>query len=158
MTINTSGKWDVGSEPADINTYLIRFVKAEGGYPIDAFRLAKCHCGSLEFNVEADGNEGCAKRTCIKCSKEHLICDSSEYWEDAEPELCSCTECKSTKYNIGVGFSFRNSKKSIASLFFRKKEIKWIYIGIRCSKCGILGCCADWKIDYGPSAQLMDQV
>ena len=51
-------------------------------------------------------------------------------------------------FNIGVGFA----------LFTDSNDIRWSYVGLRCVGCGLLGCVADWKIDYSPSCQLLEQV
>lgn len=145
MAIDKTGKWWVGDKPNDLHEYLIAY--SEDGYLVDQFRLATCECGSVEFRVEADDDEGVARRTCVKCKMKHFICDSGEYWEDAEPEKWKCVECKSTVANVGVGFA----------LYEDKKDIHWVYIGTRCSKCGVLGCFAGWKIGYGPSLHLIDE-
>ena len=103
MSIDTSGKWWVGSEPADVRGFLEAYAKK--GYKVHQFRLSRCHCGSVEFHLDADDNEGVAKRVCAKCGAEHFICDSGEYWKDAEPQHWRCIECDSVVCNIGVGFS-----------------------------------------------------
>ncbi len=146
MSIDTSGKWWVGSEKADIRGFLEAY--ASGGYEVHDFRLAACRCGSDSFRLEADDNEGVAKRICSQCAEEHFLCDSDEYWEEAEPEKWKCIECRSDSANIGVGFS----------LYDDDHEIRWLYVGYRCAKCGVLGCFAGWKIAYAPSRQLLDKV
>ena len=146
MSINTSGKWWVGSEPADIRGFLEAY--ATKGYEVHDFRLTKCHCGADSFHLLADDNEGAAKRVCSKCADEHFMCDSEEYWEEAEPEHWECVECASETTNIGVGFS----------LYDDDREIRWLYVGCRCAKCGVLGCFAGWKVAYSPSRQLLDKV
>jgi hypothetical protein len=118
---------------------------ATEGYEVHDFRLATCECGSHSFHLEADDNEGVAKRTCSKCTRHHFLCDSEEYWEDAEPQMWKCIECNSEDANIGVGFS----------LYEDDGEIRWLYVGYRCARCGVLGCFAGWKIAYAPSKQLM---
>ena len=145
MTIDRSGKWWIGSEPQDLEAYLKAWT--EEGYGIQAFRLARCSCGSERFELEADENEGAARRTCAACGAQHLMCDSAEYWDEAEPDTYECVECKSSHANVGVGFALLESG-----------EVRWIHVGARCTSCGILGCFADWKIDYEPSTHLMEQV
>jgi hypothetical protein len=145
MSTDTSGKWWVGSEPEDIRAFLQGY--ASPGYEVHEFRLATCICGSNAFLLEADDSEGVAKRVCASCSREHLLCDSAEYWQDAEPERWQC-ECGSRRTNVGVGFS----------LYDDDHEIRWLYVGCRCAQCGILGCFAGWKVAYAPSRHLLDQV
>jgi hypothetical protein len=145
MSIDTSGKWWVGTNPDDIKEYLQAYTS--GGHKAHEFRLAKCACGSVDFHLDADDAEGVAKRTCSECSQHHFLCDSEEFAEEAEFERWRC-ECGSEITNVGVGFSLRK----------KEGEIRWLYVGCRCAKCGILGCFAGWKIDYAPSRQLFDRV
>lgn len=144
MAIDESGKWWKGSTPQDMDEY-IRLLSQEH-YPIDDFRLSSCICGGLEFKLDFDKNEGCAKRKCLKCETEHFICDSEEHAEDADFETWSCIECRSSSTNVSVGYALRSAE-----------DIKWIYIVGRCSLCGVLGCYADWKIDFSPSLHLLEQ-
>jgi hypothetical protein len=145
MAIDTSGKWWIGTEAGDIEGYLKAY--AEGAHDVAAFRLARCTCGSVEFTLEADDNEGAARRACTGCETAHFICDSDEAWQDAEPESWACIECKSDRANVGCGFSLRDDG-----------DVRWIYVGVRCTGCGALGCFAGWKIDYGTSGHLLDEV
>lgn len=146
MAIDKSGKWWVGTSPGDIKEYLEAYTADV--YPADEFRLAKCTCGSVEFKLDADNDEGVAKRKCIHCDKEHLICDSDEFWKEAEPESWKCIECGSEVANIGVGFSLSKNKQAV----------RWLYVGERCSECGVLGYFVGWKIAYEPSLHLIEQV
>jgi hypothetical protein len=146
MSIDTSGEWWVGTEPADLRAFLEAY--AEEGYKVHQFRLSTCKCGSVEFQLQADDNEGVAQRRCARCMAEHFICDSGEFWGDAEPEKWRCVECKSEECNIGVGFSQYEDLPT---------SIKWIYIGVRCVKCGILGCFAGWKVGQDEATHLFDQ-
>jgi hypothetical protein len=145
MAIDKSGKWWVGSEPQDVEEYLRAY--SSEGYKTDEFRLAKCGCGSVEFELWADDTEGVARRACRSCGTERFIGDSEEFWSDATPEEFKCGECGSKCANVGVGFSL-----------YEDGEVRWLYVGERCSSCGVLGCFAGWKVGYAPSRQLMDQV
>jgi len=146
MSIDTTGKWWVGSAPEDLEEYLAAY--SSDGYESSVFRLALCTCGSVQFKLEADDNEGTARRTCTACRMEHFICDSEDYWSDAEPETWQCVECHSSSANVGVGFA----------LYADSSDIKWLYVGARCSTCGVLGCFAGWKVGYGPSNDLLNRV
>lgn len=146
MAIDKSGKWWVGGTPDDLQEYLEAL--SEDSYKVHHFRLARCVCGSVEFQLEFSDTDGVARRTCAHCGNKHVICDSGEFWDEAEPEQWECVECKSTTANVGVGFS----------LYDDQVDIHWLYVGDRCARCGVLGCCAGWKIGYNPSLQLMDQV
>jgi len=144
MSIDTTGKWWVGTDAADIEEYLIAYT--EDAYRVKEFRLAKCSCGSESFHLEVDDDEEVAKRTCATCSDEHFIGDSEEYWGGARPKTWKCTECSSSQANVGVGFST-----------YEDGEVHWLYLGERCSRCGVLGSCGNWKVAYSPSRHLIDR-
>jgi len=145
MAIDKSGKWWIGSAPEDIDEYLRAY--AAESMPISTFQLARCACSSVSFLLDADDDEGCARRTCTECSREHLICDSAEFWDEASPERFRCIECGSYSANVGVGFSL-----------YDDGEVRWLYVGERCATCGVLGCFAGWKVAYSPSVQLLSNV
>lgn len=144
MAIDDSGKWWVGTEPADVREYLEAYT--EDSYEADEIRMAKCACGSEVFGLDFDDYEGVAKRVCNQCGKPHYICGSEKYWDEAEPKRLRCTECKSEKFNIGVGFSL-----------YEEDGVRWLYVGERCAQCGTLGCCVDWKVGEGPAKPIMDK-
>lgn len=146
MAIDTSGKWWIGSEPRDLEEYLAALT--EECYATTEFRLARCKCGGVSFVLEADASEGAARRCCASCGDMRFVCDSEHYWKEAEPDTWTCIACGSDRANVGVGFS----------LYDDREGVRWLYLGVRCVQCGTLGCFADWKVGYGPSAQLMDQV
>jgi hypothetical protein len=145
VAIDKSDKWWLGESPDDIKEYLEAYT--ENSYPISEFRLAKCQCGGQEFLVEYDSDEGVVRRTCVNCKVKHFVCDSEENYDGGKLKKLKCVECKSTSMNIGVGFSL-----------YDDGEVRWLYNGERCSKCGVLGSCNDWKIGYAPSKHLIDQV
>jgi hypothetical protein len=146
VSIDTTGKWWIGTEPADVRGFLEAY--APEGYEVHQFRLSTCRCGSVEFHLDADDNEGTAKRVCVECGAQHFICDSERYWEEAQAVHWRCVECASETCNVGVGFSQYPDSTT---------AIKWIYVGVRCAKCGILGCFAGWKIAQDDVAHLFDQ-
>ncbi len=150
MTIDTSGKWWVGTDASDISEYLIAY-EAEG-YAVDVTRICKCNCGSESFEYEADQDEGVARRTCSKCQESQWICDSEDYWDEAEPEKWICTECGSGVCNLGVGFSLYPESSG------EQQDVRWVSIGERCTNCGVLGSVVDWKVGYSDSAHLIDKV
>jgi len=145
MTIDTSGEWWVGDRPTDIAQYLESYASSEG-YGISEFRLARCRCGSQSFLLDADIDEGAARRTCTACQSQHFICDSAEYWDDAGATGLRCV-CESESINIGIGFSIYPSQDGI----------RWIYVGVRCTACGVLGCFVDWKVGTSDMG-LLDKV
>ena len=146
MTIDKRGKWWKGTDFSDLSEYINLFAR-ENTYPVELVKRSICICGHTSFRLLADRDEGCVQRICEKCGEKTFIGDSAEYWEEAEPKKVGCP-CKGVIFEVGVGFSFRQGEN----------EIKWITVGERCIKCGILGSCADWKINYGPSIHLISLV
>jgi hypothetical protein len=142
MAIDTSGEWWKGIDFSDLAEYIR--IYTEDGYPAEKIIQCKCQCGAGVFRLEADPDEGCAKRICAACGSEAFVCDSEEYWDDAEPIRCVCP-CGGELFELGVGFSFREDG-----------DVKWITVGERCVSCGALGSFVDWKIDYGPTEHLFE--
>jgi hypothetical protein len=150
MTIDTSKQWWIGSEAADIAEYLLHL----SNHGISEYQGSECACSSETFFVEFDRDEGCVWRTCNDCSNVHLICDSAESIQDSTMVTYSCIGCSDTRANVGVGFAVR--KRPILSFSKAPPDVQWIWVGVRCAACGILGSIADWKVDYGPSGHLIN--
>jgi len=147
VAIDKTGKWWVGDRPEDVDEYLREYTS--DSYPIKEFRLAKCPCGSVEFGLQADRDEGVARRSCSACKKAHFICDSEEFWDDAGPKTWTCVECGSKRANVGVGFSMYDDDPT---------GVRWVYVGERCAQCGVLGCFADWKVALSNALHLLEKV
>jgi hypothetical protein len=145
MAIDTSGKWWKGENIEDVATFL-RLLMADS-YPVGEVHQSVCSCKNQEFSLKVDRNMGCAQRICIACHQSVFIGDSGENWQEAHPRIVHCP-CKNPTFEIGVGFSFRGDQD----------EIRWITVGTRCTKCGILGSPVDWQIYYGPSMHLVELV
>jgi hypothetical protein len=146
MAIDRSGKWWKGSGPADLDEYLA--VHTEDAYPVATTVHASCQdCGGGEFKVRVDRNESCAERICTACGRRVLMLDSREYVADATLASAGCP-CGGQSFNVAVGFATGEDPS----------DLMWVYLGLRCVQDGVLGCCADWKIDYSPSAHLLDTV
>jgi hypothetical protein len=141
MAIDTSDKWWRGADFNDLAEY-IKLITAEG-YPADQIVQSVCVCGNTTFRLLADPDEGCAQRICTACGAAAFIGDSDEYWEDAEARRVRCPRGH-TILELGVGFSLRDDG-----------DVKWITIGQRCVKCGVLARYVDWKINYSRSVHLL---
>jgi hypothetical protein len=133
MTIDKSGEWWKGSDSKDVFEYL--GLLEPGGYPVNKAIEAKCTCGSSKFSVQVDRDEELAKTICIGCGRQTFVSDSADHWSNESPEQIECT-CGSTAYEVSLGL-------------FVKEEgwVRWMSIGLRCSKCGTLGSPLDWKSD-----------
>lgn len=155
MAIDETGEWWIGSEPADIQSYLILYTAAAEAYPATAYRPIRCRCGTDGFRVERAGSV--TRRTCASCGDVDFICRSADRqlaWEGAAaeeaPESLPCVNCESDVVNIGLGFAGYPEPEVDA--------VKWLYVGVRCAACGVLGCFNDSKVARGPSAQVCDEL
>jgi len=148
MTIETYDEYWKGSNFNDLKKYIISF--SDENYKADEVIQSKCTCGNHVYQVQHEPDEGFVKLTCSLCKQDKYIADCYELENDIEPEYLTCS-CSNNIFEIGVGFAYRKK------LFF-KSDIKWITVGARCAKCGIMGVPADWKIDYSPSLFLRDKI
>ena len=140
MSIDTRGKWWKGNSEEDISEYL----RAYSENKVKKVFISSCNeCGNKDFFVEFDWDEGVTRIICSKCKSIKYLADSEENWEGIKPRKYKCVECKSTSANVGTGFIYRDNG-----------DVKWVYIGVRCSKCGILGSVTDWSIDYSPTSEV----
>ena len=133
MAIDTSGKWWKGSEYPDLEAYL-RELKP-GGYPVDRVIRAQCACGSTTFTLNVDQDNELAQTACCECGREAFVSDSGEHWAEATPRRLKCP-ARHARYEVGLGLCIRDGQ-----------WVRWMSIGSRCIRCGILGSPLDWKCD-----------
>lgn len=131
----------VGKDATFIAPFLRRWKKHS--YPINHYVSLRCSCGTDEFAVRADPQEGACETKCVACKRTRFVADSEQYAGQATMKGVRC-ECKAQRFQVGVGF-WRDTKK----------EVRWIFVGARCVACDLLRAVADWKIDYTPSRHLV---
>lgn len=145
MTIDKSGLSWRGSDAADIDEYLSAY--SASNYPVARVVHARCaQCGGSVFSLRVDDAEGCAQRTCVSCADDRLMLDSAETVDDAHLADATCP-CGNASFETAVGFAHTATG-----------EIKWVYLGLRCTVDHVLGVYTDWKIDYVPADHLYDAV
>lgn len=146
MALQKKGKYLYGDSQLDIQGELLRYSRANG-YPAVHYADAVCVCGGKVFKLLLDDNEGAGVRACAGCGAEHPIGDSEEYLEDAELEECECP-CGSGEFEITAG----------VALYAESEDVKWLYIGCRCVKCGLTACYGDWKNEYSGFREFLIRV
>jgi len=146
MTLRKRGKYWYGDSQADIRDELTRYGKLNEYVPTQ-FADARCQCGGTQFRLRMDENEGAAVRICTACGGEHPIGDSGEYLDDAELEEHGCV-CSEDAFEITVG----------VSLYDGSDDVRWLYVGCRCSACGLTGCYGDWKNEFIGYRKLLARV
>lgn len=143
--IDRSGQWWRGDNFADLVEYVRAYTASN--YPVGGVVQSRCRsCDATTFTVRVDDEQGCAVRECVACDASAFIADSEEYADDADLGDASCP-CGAETFEVGVGFSLREDG-----------DVRGITVGGRCVACGVLGAYADWKIDYSPTAHLLDAV
>lgn len=144
MAIDTS-TWPTSDLAEDLDPFLRDFTEDDD--PVTEVVNAACgRCGATVFSVHLDDDEGAAQRTCTTCGAEFVMLDSADVIQEADLEEAACP-CGCEAFNVAVGFAFHDDG-----------DVRWVYVGLRCVADGILGCYADWSIDYSPSAHLRDLV
>lgn len=139
--IDTSKKYWTGDNADDIDEYLREYSEDNS---IDIKPVICSSCGNDSLQLRIDQNEDAIQIKCAKCNTKKIILDCEEVWEDAKPRLRKCSVCKTSKeYNVRVGFIRRENG-----------NVRWVYIGNRCTNCGTLGSYLDWKIDYEPTEEM----
>jgi hypothetical protein len=82
MVLRKRGKYWYGDSQADIRGELIRYGKLDDEVPTQ-FKDVRCTCGSTNFRLQMDEEQGAAIRTCTSCGAAHAIADSDEYLSGA---------------------------------------------------------------------------
>ena len=146
MTVVKRGNHRYGDRQSDIRTELLRYSELNG-YPTHHFADAKCKCDGQLFRLALDDTQGAAVRTCVGCKAEHPIGDSEEYLEEAELEECACP-CGGEEFEITAG----------VSLYEDSQDVRWLYLGCRCPKCGLTAAYGDWKNEFNGYQALLARV
>jgi len=132
-----------GDNYTDIHEELARYSESNG-YVIHHFADVGCACGGKVFRLAMDDSAGAAVRFCVSCQHEHRIGDSEEYLADASLEECTCP-CGSEQFEVSAG----------VSLYEASEDVRWLYLGCRCRKCGLTACYGDWKNEFNGYRELL---
>lgn len=116
---------------------------AAGGYRVDRVIDAVCPCGSETFELVFDDEVGVAARICVECEEELGLADSEEHFDDTEGvQQAECT-CGNGTFRVATGFALDDDG-----------EVRWVSVGLRCTRDAVAGVYVDWKIDYLPTGHL----
>ncbi len=146
------GEYWYGDGHADLRTELTRYGE-QNGYPIDNFVDVRCKCGNDTFNLATDEDAGVAIRHCSKCGHEHMMGDSADFADEAEDIGQHECVCDVDEFQLTVGIHRYRREDATPS-----SDVRWLYIGCRCSQCGLVGCYADWKNEFNDYEKLMDMM
>jgi hypothetical protein len=134
---------DYGDTAADIREYL-RDYSNSSGYLAQHYADPTCPCGHGLFRLALDETQGAAVRTCRRCGAKHAIGDSTEYLADAQLEECACP-CGAEVFELTIA----------VSLYRDSDDVRWLYVGARCARCGLIGCYGDWKNEFQGYKELL---
>ncbi|MCX6953354.1 MAG: hypothetical protein NTV51_14465 [Verrucomicrobia bacterium] len=147
MALTKKGQFNYGDTQADIQAELVDYSATTTGYEPTHFAEAVCRCGERVFTLSIDDTEGAAVRQCRSCQRSHAMGDSAEYLEDANLKECECP-CGAGAFELTVG----------VALYRNTDDVRWIYIGARCPKCGLTACYADWKNEFSDYRKLLEKI
>lgn len=145
MAITKRGKYSYGENQSDLRQDMAVYSEMNK-YPIDHYVDCKCECGHHLFDFYLDDVAGVAGRVCANCDKQHAMGDSTQFLDEADPEAIACF-CDTEKFEITAGVHVYRDDKELNIL---SDHVRWLYIGLRCPTCGLLGVYGDWKNDYHP--------
>jgi hypothetical protein len=155
MIDKTGASW-TGSERSDIEAYLAEYTATEEAYPATAFHPIACRCGSDRFKVVRARST--TQRTCLSCGEVRYICRDGDpiHWseevDEENPEPYTCADCRGNAVNVCLGFAGYPEKPGL-------NAVKWFYVGVRCCRCGALGCFNSGKVGRRPmTAEVFSQV
>jgi hypothetical protein len=146
MALTQRGNYRYGATHADVHTEILEYSKANV-YEAQHFADAVCKCCCKVFGLGLDDQAGVAIRICAACKTEHPIGDSADFMERADPGMCACP-CGNEEFEISVG----------VSLYEDSEDVKWLYVGCRCPKCGLTAVYGDWKNEYLDYKELLARV
>ncbi|WP_202741009.1 hypothetical protein [Acinetobacter sp. 'aerobic (ED)'] len=146
MSLYQKGKYWYGQNRDDLRLEMTRFSHLNG-YEAKEFASSFCRCGNHIFCLESDENEGIARRICTQCNHAHLMGDNAEYIEDAELEEHICI-CDNQQFEL----------ESAVALYDGSNDVRWYYIGCRCTNCSLIGVFADWKCEGGNATKFLAKI
>jgi hypothetical protein len=124
-----------GDDHADVVAFLRECSAAE--YPAEHFANAICAaCKGDTFAIQLEEGSGVV-RTCSRCKVAHPVGDSAEYLGEGELDECQCP-CGEETFQLTIG----------VALYAESADVKWLYVGLRCVACGLIGNYGDWKNEF----------
>jgi hypothetical protein len=145
VTLHVRGRYTYGDAQEDIRAYLASHSRRN--YPTAHYADATCFCGSNLFQLYVDDKAGAAVRVCEPHQHEHPIGDSAGYLNEAQLEACVCP-CGADVFEITAG----------VALYKESEDVRWLYLGCRCTASGLVGCFADWKNEYTDFNVFLDRI
>lgn len=96
MAIDRTGKYWKGSQLSDLHEYL------DVAAVFEKLLHLICSCGSQQFHLKADSEQGCAQATCAGCGIARQLRKSVQQRKSAELRNVECP-CGGDRFEIVVG-------------------------------------------------------
>lgn len=145
MAMHKKGKYWYGESLEDVKTNVISYSRSNG-YEAAKFFPAICECGGQAFKLETDEEVGAGRRICVQCDKVVLMGDSDEYADEADFDNHVCV-CDTETFELLSG----------VALYAGSNDVRWYYIGCKCTKCSLVGVFADWKCEAGDAEAFLSK-
>jgi len=134
MALRKKGEHYYGDSQHDLTLEIKRFAECNN-YPADEISEVKCaNCKQQLFMLFSDTDESGALCKCKNCSEKIFIRDSQDFINLEELDNHECV-CGNTDFTVNVGLSFYQGVK----------DVRWVYTGGYCAKCGMVGIYIDWN-------------
>ncbi len=146
MALRQKDNLSYGDSQADIREELAAQSGIDG-YPVEHFADAICQCRGHIFKLFIDDDEGAAIRECVSCKQRHPMGDSEDNLEDASLSQCECP-CGNDALEVTVGVALHEGRE----------DVRWLYMGCRCPRCGLVACYGDWKNEFIDYKELLKRV
>ncbi len=143
MALRKKGKYWYGDTAEDIREPVVSHSRANG-YEATKFSTPICDCRGTIFKLESDEGVGAARRICVACANVQLMGDSDEYAAEAEFERHSCI-CDEENFEL----------LPAVALYSGSNDVRWFYIGCRCTHCQLVGVFADYKCEAGDADEFL---
>ena len=92
--------------------------------------------------VEADAEDGVARRRCLQCATTVHLLDSAERW--THPMMWCCGTCNQSIAEVAVGLSVPDGE-----------HVEWVVVGARCVECGRIDGLTDLALPGRPIAEVL---
>lgn len=132
---------ELGEDSDDLQRWL---EKLTGCPQVNVTLLAHCtnpaHDGDEAmtwFYVEADPENGVARRRCLACGMAHHVLDSEEHW--THPPMYACDTCGQSMFEVAYGLHVVGGT-----------TVTWLAIAVRCVGCGRLDGVTDMTVPNLP--------
>ena len=111
-------------------------------------RLRLVHAATLDFALLMNESEGVAARVCGACKSEHGIGDSDDYIDEVESVQGVECSCGGEEFEVMAG----------VALYPDSDDVRWFYLGLECTACGLSGVYGDWKNEFEGFQALLAKV